>query len=430
MGQRTQTHTPAQTHFQEIPLPLIKNLMNPNSNYNTQRAKLKTSATTRLTAAAWSAFSQALCVGVLAFSGVAILQPAYSQTRLPAGAAEHVIVYKEPGRFVAHPANFGVWVWGDEILVGFKHSVYKDQPTEHSRDNDQPSILATARSLDGGRTWKLEAPAFIGDLPNPVPSPGGIDFQNPNLAVRIGRRDFLFSYDRGKTWKGHYQIAGLDHQLTSRTDYLVNGPRDAFFFFSSQQPQVKAGIYKDRAFTARTTDGGKTFKFVSWITHEPFTTRSVMPSTVRVSKTELVSSLRRRDDSDGSPRNWIDVYASTDNGTSWTHRSKVADTDRPELGHNGNPPAMVRLRDGRLVVAYGYRSTPYGIRAKISKDNGKTWGDDIMLRDDARTWDIGYPRMVQRADGKVVTIYYITTEEKPQQHIVATIWDPNVLGKR
>ena len=51
-----------------------------------------------------------------------------------------------------------------------------------------------------------------------------------------------------------------------------------------------------------------------------------------------------------------------------------------------------------------------------------------MLRDDGRTWDLGYPRMVQRPDGKLVTIYYFTTSENPEQHIAATIWDPTVIG--
>ncbi|MHC4499355.1 MAG: sialidase family protein, partial [Planctomycetota bacterium] len=105
--------------------------------------------------------------------------------------------------------------------------------------------------------------------------------------------------------------------------------------------------------------------------------------------------------------------------------SKVADTDRGE--ENGSPPAMVRLPDGRLVVAYGYRSWPLGIRARISKDDGKTWSDEIVLRDDGGTWDLGYPRMMQRPDGKLVTIYYHNTRESPGPHIVATIWDPDTI---
>jgi hypothetical protein len=373
----------------------------------------------------WVSVAAAIC-------NLATVRPALALTPLPRGAAQHVIVFQEAGRFAAHPANRGIWMWGDEILVGFKHSVYQDKPDSHSRDDTQPPIMAAARSLDGGRTWRLDDPAkFLGHLAQPAPLPEALDFTHPDFAWRIfDSKNFVTSDDRGRNWKGPYRIAGLEaYDLTSRTDYIVNGPRDAFFFFSARQPDVRAGSYKDRAFTARTTDGGRTFAFVSWMTHEPFTARSVMPSTVRLSPSELVSALRRRDDSDASPRNWIDVYASTDNARSWSFRGKVADTSRPEMAHNGNPPAMVRLRDGRLVVAYGYRSTPFGIRARMSSDNGKTWGEEIALREDARTWDIGYPRMVQRGDGKIVTVYYITTATDPQQHIAATIWDPAVVAK-
>jgi hypothetical protein len=360
-----------------------------------------------------------------ALASPSVVHNAHAQALLPPGQMEHVIVFQVPGRFAAHPANRGVWIWGNEILVGFKHAVYQDKPGAHSRDESQPQIMTSARSLDGGRTWKEDDPEkFRGHLREAAPSPGGIRFTHPDFALRIERENFLYSNDRGRTWKGPYKIAGIDHALTSRTDYLVNGPGDVFLFFSAQHPEVRAGNYKDRAFMARTTDGGKTFKFVSWMTHEPVSTRSVMSSTVRVSASELVSVLRRRDD---SRNNWIDAYASTDNGATWKFRSKVADTDRPDTGHNGNPPALVRLRNGRLVVAYGYRSPPFGIRARVSDDNGVTWGRELVLRDDARTWDIGYPRMVERPDGKVVTIYYITTEKDPEQHIAATIWDPNAV---
>ncbi len=108
-------------------------------------------------------------------------------------------------------------------------------------------------------------------------------------------------------------------------------------------------------------------------------------------------------------------------------RSKLADTDQPDTAHSGNPLALVRLHDGRIVVTYGYRSKSYGIRARISRDNGKTWGREIVLRDDGATWDLGYPRSVQRRDGKVVTIYYYTTAAHPEQHIAATICDTHAL---
>jgi Neuraminidase (sialidase) len=186
---------------------------------------------------------------------------------------------------------------------------------------------------------------------------------------------------------------------------------------------------QDRAFCARTDDGGKTVKFVSWIT-DSVTVHSVMPSTVQLSENHLITALRRRWDEffTDKPRlahNWIDVYESRDGGKTWHFLSKVADTDHG--GDNGNPPSLVLMLDGRLVGTYGFRGVPYGIRAKISSDSGKTWSKEIMLRDDAITWDIGYTRSVQRSDGKVVTIYYYSTKERKEQHIEATIWDPDVV---
>ncbi len=368
---------------------------------------------------------------------VLLLAGAAAAAEPPAIAARHVIVYQQPGHFTGWPANNGVWIWKDEILVGFTLGSYKANDESHSIDRDKPARAVLARSLDGGEAWKLEAPEnFVGDGRPPAASPGGAVFANADVALRVGGpppyhekgNTFFVSRDRGRSWQGPYRFTGLQNlDLTARTDYLINGPRDAFVFLSAQQPGVKAGDHQDRAFVARTTDGGKSFEFVSWMTGEPRSTRSVMPSSARVSNSEIVSAVRRRDDSGGASRNWIDLYASTDTGTTWQFRSKVADTGEPTAAHNGNPPSLARLRDGRIVVTYGYRSQPYGIRARISRDNGRTWGREIVLRDDAASWDMGYSRSVQRRDGKVVTIYYYTTAANREQHIAATIWNPNAF---
>ena len=78
------------------------------------------------------------------------------------------------------------------------------------------------------------------------------------------------------------------------------------------------------------------------------------------------------------------------------------------------------------TTSYGYRAqTRSGIRARVSSDEGQTWGEEIVLRDDARTWDMGYPRCAMRPDGKIVSTYYFTTAGHREQHIAATIWDPD-----
>ena len=334
-------------------------------------------------------------------------------------SAQHRFVYKEPGRFAGWPANGGIWHWGDEILVRFQIGIHDDSGGGHAISREEPSRQILARSLDGGETWMHEEIEV-----QPV-EPGPIDFAHPDFAMQCNGSRFCISYDRGKTWIGDYDLPGVGKKLTSRTDYLVNGKDDCHFFLSAKEERVQAGI-QDRAFCARTIDGGENIEFVSWIT-DNIEVRSVMPSTVRISDTHLVTALRRRydtkqDDGTRLSQNWIEICHSMDNGETWSFLCKAADTDGG-AGRNGNPPSMVRLTDGRLCVTYGYRSTPYGIRAKLSEDNGKSWGDEVHLRDDGRNWDCGYTRTIQRLDGKLVTIYYYTTAENPEQHIAATIWE-------
>ena len=91
---------------------------------------------------------------------------------------------------------------------------------------------------------------------------------------------------------------------------------------------------------------------------------------------------------------------------------------------NGNPPALVQLGSNRLAVVYGYRAPPYGIRARLSGDGGESWAEEIILRDDALSWDMGYPRCVVRPDGAIATVYYFTTESRREQHIACTVWNP------
>ena len=177
---------------------------------------------------------------------------------------------------------------------------------------------------------------------------------------------------------------------------------------------AKANGREGRPLCVRTTDGGLSFKFVGWIGDTP-TGFAIMPSTVRLDANELLSAVRRREAS------WrgIETYRSLDNGASWKPDTVAV----PDL-KIGNPPSMIRLRDGRLCLTYGYRAKPSGIRAKLSEDGGRTWQREIILRDDGGGRDVGYPRTIQRPDGKVVTVYYFHDQPASDRYIAATIWDP------
>jgi hypothetical protein len=338
---------------------------------------------------------------------------------------QNTIVYGKVGDFCGWPANNGVWIWGNEILVGFSYGRYVEKKG-HNKGSGSTNVLA--RSTDGGVSWTMEDPEnFAGDGGVVNLAPGNINFAHPDFAMRMHRSGgarFFISYDRGRKWQGpwgfgdlmsHPQLKGLEN--TARTDYIVNGKEDCFMFMSARKPDTGT---RDRAFVGQTTDGGKTFKFVSWINHEEVgTVRGAMPSTVRISKKKLVSALRRK-----YPDQWVDVFASNDNGESWKFLSKVADTG----GWNGNPPALVKLKDGRICCVYGNRTTRT-MNTRYSRNEGKSWGREYILRNDYQTDslndpDLGYPRVVERPDGKLVAMYYWATRANLHHHIAATIWDP------
>lgn len=352
--------------------------------------------------------------------------------------AEQVVVYRESGRFGGWPANHGMWSWGNELLVGYSRGYYLDRGGRHHFNPDKPEEHWLARSLDGGKTWTQEHPAEHGDLipegdslhgtekegvaiPPTVPSPGGINFTHPDFALTMrmnsvndGQSRFYYSYDRGKTWEGPYLLPNFDMAGTAaRTDYLVEDQDSCIFFSTGAKSDGREG----RVFCFRTDDGGKTFQFLSYIGPELGEGQfGIMPSSVRLGENELLVAQRNRR---GENRN-ISLHRSTDNGKSWT-----AEPDPVASTGAGNPPAMIVLEDGRVCLTYGYRAEPFSMCAKISDDGGKTWGPELVLRNDGITKDMGYPRTVQRPDGKVVTTYYFSDGAiGPERFIGATIWTP------
>ncbi|MCP4639569.1 MAG: exo-alpha-sialidase, partial [bacterium] len=82
------------------------------------------------------------------------------------------------------------------------------------------------------------------------------------------------------------------------------------------------------------------------------------------------------------------------------------------------------LDNGWLVVSYGRRKEPFGERACISKDGGKTWDvENEIVLSEALNSDLGYPASVQLDDGSIFTIYYEVQEAGVRPPLRYTHWE-------
>ena len=369
-------------------------------------------------------------VSILAISGCR--HPAHSTE---ARAIKNVIVASEPNRFCGWPANYGVWRWdgGREMLVGFAFGDFVEQQGHNLKGGSDATlgvVSRLARSRDGGRSWTVEDPEnFVGDGGMATDSPAGFDFQSPGFALRVvgvgyhGSQDpagsFFVSSDRGRQWRGPYRFGALMKDpslqgmaLTARTRYLATGPGSGLLFISARpSASVPGQIATDKSFVAETTDGGKSFHFVAWMVplQDPY--RAVMPAVGRLADGTIIAALRRRDVANAQFPCWVDCYTSRDKGRSWSFSSRVGQTGL----ENGNPPGLTVLKDGRVVCAYSDRSRDK-LFARVSSDGGKSWGAEIVLREDFQPdkfgdHDFGYPQLTLNEPGDVVALYYWATKD-------------------
>lgn len=377
---------------------------------------------------------------------------------------ETVTVAQEPGRFKGWAANYGMWAWGDELLVVYVDAAYTLKDGDHSVDRTKPEYIEGARSADGGRTWSIEKHGLISPLTanytrgifeggRPLTAPlelSGEDrlFMFAHIDDGAGQGSFFYhSVDRGHHWSGPYQFpfSGLD-SVQARTDVEVLDRNTMLAYIDAAPaarpqrptPERKWAI---KSYRFKTTDGALTWQRLGEASRTvrddgPLAIdHTIMTSTVRLSPTRLVSASRdwsAQDLSGAGARSRVELWRSEDDGVTWSFLSTIRDYDAPDPSNqnkvSSTPPALTRLPGGDLVVTYGHRLPPYGIRARVSGDGGATWGQEIVLRDDGYSFDLGYTRNAVRADGKLVTAYYFRragASPDEGQSMQATIWCPH-----
>ena len=250
----------------------------------------------------------------------------------------------------------------------------------------------TRRSTDGGRTWEpaVDAKAFAPHGPIELedgrllyasytwPSAlKGLRSPNEDPSIEVGDTETVAveSTDEGRSWEiiGKIPVPTMDRidRVNFSEPHVVEAADGRLVCLSRNHPESK-------------------------------------------SDSELAGTVASRVAEDWYMRQ----SESTDGGRTWSEAKKT-----PIWGY---PPHLLRLHNDDILVSYGHRKPPFGQRACLSHDGGRTWDIDneIVLRNDAAApgRDLGYPSTVEIEPNEFVTVYYQpeTLGEKPC--IQATRW--------
>lgn len=376
-----------------------------------------------------------------------------------ASHADHAVVYRKNDEFSGWPFTSGMWETADgSIVVGFKRnkSLYRgieDVHHDHVNEEEKNEILLL-RSTDRGETWdtdnlvkiwekSISEADVLAQGPQNYFDEAPLDFRNKDVIVATGstptfgvlnsRAWLRVSTDGGRSWRRPLilPLIGM-HALSATSASTVRADGRSLVFLTSSSPDG----WSRRPLVYASVDGGHAWTFLSFITspHDDDGAaqgnwqstfrfgghRWYYPRGIQLKDGRIVCTLRCQRDPTGVM--WTEVYESRDKGRTWSFLSRVNDW--------GAPGDICEMADGRIVCVYGYRLPPFGIRYRVSEDGGRTWGDEIVLRDDGGSWDLGYPRVMERAPGELLTVYYFNSKDDQIQvnggvrHVCRTIFRP------
>lgn len=218
--------------------------------------------------------------------------------------------------------------------------------------------------------------------------------QKREIAGEYGGRMLIRSSDGGQSWSDPMPVP----------------------FFSPREP----ALLSDNRILYVAGDGLVVGAFISSDDGMTWERVSELPTTageahaVEAANGAIVAHVREKETvPSGGRMQYTTQTRSIDGGRTWSTPRKVAD---------GYPSHLIRRSNGALVMTYGMRIAPFGIRGRISADHGESWSEEFILTDDGPTWDLGYPSTAELPDGRLVTVWYEVPEGERNAVIRQAIW--------
>jgi hypothetical protein len=270
-------------------------------------------------------------------------------------------------------------------------------------------------SADGGKSWPRRWTVIDGPEDDRNPALGQLaggtivlayailsGYDDSGLKLKGRRTDWKFtgvyvirSSDGGKTWTKP-ELATATAQLKKtgaaispygKIVQLPDGTALMAVYYEVYDSPDKTHF---ESYLFRSKDGGRTWGDPSLIRHDGNETALAV-----LRDGSLLAAVRT------TREGFLSVTRSTDGGRTWS--TPVDVTKNAE-----HPADLIVLKDGRIVMTFGERNPPRGVRAMISADGGKTWSpkDHIILAAGAPNVDCGYPSSWEVAPNRILTIYY------------------------
>ena len=302
------------------------------------------------------------------------------------------------------------------------------------------------KSFDGGRTWSV--PMLVNDT--------WLDDRDTGLLYLGGKTILLtwFTHPTEKylSWRGHLgsgcqsildlypsvpegQNKGGSFVRVSRdggfswgktVQVPVSSPhgpallKDGRILYLGKEMYAEDGLTKDCVAAYESRDCGETWTKVCelskpegdpWVLYDE-------PHALELENGRILGGIRWEGPGD-APHPCIHLTHSDDGGKTW---SPMLPTDIPATSHT--PPHLIRHSSGALILTFGRRAKPFGERAAVSYDNGETWEDEYILRQDpdGNTGDLGYAATTELKDGSLLSVYYQAYEGDPVPSLLCTKW--------
>lgn len=199
----------------------------------------------------------------------------------------------------------------------------------------------------------------------------------------VSRGWMVRSDDRGASWSEPYETPIHNtHGLTPLRDgtLLFLGRSSGTYAYSSN-------------------DDGLTWRRLSAIPARPGDKHSQYHELhgVEAASGRIVAHIRNHNEQDAGK---ILQTVSEDSGRTWSLPAPIG------LPKGAYPSHLARLKNGDLLMTYGYRVPPWPIEARVSRDEGETWSNPVTIYDKTERSDMGYPSTVELPDGRLVTVWY------------------------